>query len=102
VHTLDLALNLYPDNPYALMNRAIANLQNGKLDAAQSDYETLERILPKPLHTVYYGLGEVFYQKKNSKMALQYYNQYLKLAPRGTPEVKFVQERISKLKNGSI
>lgn len=99
---LDRALQLQPENQYALLNRAFANLQLGNLDAARSDYETLERTLPKPMHAVYYGLGEIAYKNKQKRTALQNYERYVKLAPPGTQEMKIVQDRIKILKNGTI
>lgn len=99
---LDRALQLQPENFYALLNHGIANFQLDNLDAARQDYETLERRLPKPMHIVHYALGEIAYKKKQNKTALQQYEKYLKLAPRGTPEMKLVQERIQKLKSGTI
>jgi tetratricopeptide (TPR) repeat protein len=99
---LDRALQLQPENLYALLNRGFANLQLGKLDDARRDYEILERTLPKPMHAVYYGLGEIAYKNKQKRTALQNYERYVKLAPAGTAEMRVVQERIKQLKSGTI
>ncbi len=98
----DEALKLKPKNPYALINRAIANFRLGKLDVAQQDYESLERLLPKPPRDVFYGLGEIAKQKKDRKTALKYYNQYLTVAPAGSPEANYIREQIKLLKSGAI
>jgi len=95
----DRALALKPQQPFALMNRAIAQLHVGKLDAAQQDYEQLERILPKANQAIYYGLGEIATRKKNYKNAIKYFNEYLRIAPVGSPESSTIRERIRTLKN---
>ncbi|HMC26220.1 MAG TPA: DUF2723 domain-containing protein [Verrucomicrobiae bacterium] len=99
---LDRALQLQPENLYGLLNRGFANLQLGNLEAARRDYEMLERTLPKPMHAVYYGLGEIAFKTKQKRTALQNYERYVKLAPNGTAEMKLVQERIKQLKSGTI
>ena len=99
---LDRAIQLQPNNLYALLNRGFANLQVGNLDAARQDYEILERRLPRPVHAVYFGLGEIAFKNKQKKTALQNFEKYVKLAPSGTQEMKVVQDRIKSLKNGAI
>ena len=96
----DSVLKLQPQNTYALMNRALLYLKTGKLELAQSDFENLRKILPKPLYAVSYGLGEIAYQKKNRKDALENYKEYLKLAPPGTPEIAVVRDRVKALEHG--
>ena len=98
----DRVLALKPQQPYALMNRAIAQLQCGRLDGAQQDYEQLDRLLPKKSHAVYYGLGEIASKKKNNKTAIRYFTQYLEVAPVGTPESAAIRERIKTLKNSPM
>jgi len=97
---LDRALKIQGQNVFALLNRAIANLQSGQLDAAQRDYEALQKLLPKPQHAVSYGLQEVHFKKRNRQLAIKYCNEFLKLAPPGTPEIKLVQDRLKSLKAG--
>lgn len=96
---LDRALKIQPQNPMALINRAIAQLRSGKLDGAQQDYEILERILAKPPHAVFYGLGEIAAQKKRYEEAIHYFDQYLKIAPVGAPETDTIRQRLRTLKN---
>ncbi len=102
VKLLDRALEQQPQNGVALMNRAIANLKLGNLDAAQRDYETLRLSLPRPLPSVYFGLGEIAWRKKQRESALRYYDEYLKLTPPSSPEVQFIRDRIKTLKSGSF
>jgi tetratricopeptide (TPR) repeat protein len=102
IPSLDRALLLQPENLYALLNRAIANLQLENFEAARQDYETLELHLPKPMHAVHYALGEIALRQKQKPKALKHFEKYLKLAPHGTPEMKFVEYRIQQLKSGAI
>jgi len=102
VKFLDHAHSLDPKSLIILMNRSICNLKSGKLDDAQRDYQALENSVPKVPYTVYYGLFDIAFQKKNPKTALKYGELYLKGAPKGTSEYKQVTERIIKVKNGSF
>jgi tetratricopeptide (TPR) repeat protein len=96
---LDRALKIQAQNPIALINRAIAQLRSGRLDAAQQDYQILEQILPKPPHAIYYGLGEIASQKKRYKDAIRYFDEYLKVAPVSAPETDTIRQRLRTLKN---
>jgi tetratricopeptide (TPR) repeat protein len=71
------------------------------LDAARHDYERLERQAPKPMYAVHYALGEIAFAKKQKKTALEHYEKYIKLAPRGTAEMQAIQARVQQLKNGA-
>ena len=102
VKLLDHALSLDPKNMLIVMNRSISNLKNGQLDAAQRDYQLLEKSLPKVPYTVYFGLFDVAYKKKNPKAALKYGQLYLKGAPKGTSEFKDVLQRVKNVKSGSL
>ena len=99
---LNNAVKIQPQNTYALINRAMAYLESGKLDLAESDFEALRKILPKPIYAVSYGLGEIAYQKKRRKEALTHYKDFLTLAPPGTPEVNVVRDRVKKLEKGTF
>ena len=97
---LNQALALQPDNQAALLNRAIANLQSGQLDAAQRDYEALQKRLPT-LHAIYFGLGEIAYQRKDVPAAIQHYESYLKFVPTtDSNEARGIQQRLQQLKAG--
>jgi tetratricopeptide (TPR) repeat protein len=86
-----------PRNFAALLNRAIANLQARKLDAAERDYEKLQSITQTSFR-VYYGLAEIAYQKKDWKAAGENYAKYIKYAPADSEETKFVRARLAELK----
>ena len=80
------------------MNRAIARLQSDQLEAAQRDYEALQKLMPTQ-HRVYYGLGEIAFRRKDVPSAIQHYEAYLKYAPPDTgAEAKGIAERLKQLK----
>jgi len=97
---LNRVLELEPGHRAALMNRSIANLQGGKLDAAEHDYQALREQLPK-FHAAYYGLGEIAFRRKQNREAIAFYERFLEYAPPDTAEIKQVKERLATLKSGS-
>ena len=94
---LNQVLKLQPNNEVALMNRSIAYLQSDQLDAAQRDYEVLQKRSPT-LFRVQYGLGEIAFRRKDTSAAIKHYETYLKYAPPGTEEAKQIAERLKQLK----
>jgi tetratricopeptide (TPR) repeat protein len=85
----------------ALFMRAKAYLNSDKLDEAQRDYDVLQKALPNEF-PVYYDLGEIAYRRNESKAAIEHYQHYLATAPTNfTDDIKFVSERLKKLKQGS-
>jgi len=93
---LTKALALETNNYSALLNRAIAYLQGEKLDAAQHDYETLQKVFPTAFQ-VYFGLGEIYYRKHDTNAAIRNYQLYLTNAPPHNDESQFVTKRIQEL-----
>lgn len=96
IQSLDHLLTLSPSNPPALLNRAIANLKTTNLDAAERDYQSLKVVMPK-LPSVYFGLGEVAFQRNQKDVATGHYLEYLKLASTNSDERALVIERLSQL-----
>jgi tetratricopeptide (TPR) repeat protein len=101
ITSLNKALDLQPDSPLGLMNRAIAELQSAKYDDAKRDYKQLEKILPTPNFAVYYGLGEVASKTNDRSGAIKNFKKYLKYAPENSDEAKQVRERLQKLERGA-
>jgi tetratricopeptide (TPR) repeat protein len=99
---LDRAIKADSGNCYALLNRAIANLHLDRLDDARRDYELILTKQSRVPYSIYYGLAEVAWRQKRPKAALKHYTDYMKAAPRGTPEFEQVQQRIRRLKSGAI
>lgn len=96
VETLSKALELQEGNTAARLNRAIANLQLKNLDEAQQDYEALLLVLTKP-HPIYYGLGEIASQRKETNLAIHNFRLYLSNAPPNTVEARKVRNRLNAL-----
>ena len=94
-------LELQKDNSAALLNRAMANLQNKKLDAAKRDYQELLRRFSIADYHVYYGLGEIAYMEKDWKAARENYEQYLRYMPPNADEAKRIRERLAEVKRKS-
>jgi tetratricopeptide (TPR) repeat protein len=96
------ALLVDSNNPYAILDLAIANLRCGNLDAAQKGYETLQKSFPTSTR-ISYGLQEVAYRKKDTNAAIRYCQLYLASAGGGTnsDEAKIVRERLKQLKTGA-
>jgi tetratricopeptide (TPR) repeat protein len=97
---LTRALTMDTNNYAALLNRAIANLRGNQLDAAQRDYESLQRTFPTA-HQIYYGLAEVAWRKQDTNAAIRNYQLYLANAQTNTAEAKLVSARLKELKSGS-
>jgi tetratricopeptide (TPR) repeat protein len=88
------------NNYSALLNRAIAYLRANKLEAAQGDYDVLQKAFPTA-HQIYYGLAEVAWRKKDTNAAIRNYQLYLANAQTNTAEAKDVSARLKELKPGS-
>lgn len=96
---LDRALSLDTNQHSALLNRAIANLRCGRFDAAQQDYEALQKTYPTA-PPIYYGLAEIARQKQDTNTAIRNYQLYLAKAQTNTAEAKIVRERLKELRPG--
>ena len=95
-------LQVDPKNIAAILNRAIAELQAGKLEAAWNDYRAAEKISPFPSFQIHYGLAEVAYQRKDKDAAIHNYKLYLKHAPDADvpgllAEKKLARDRLKEL-----
>lgn len=80
----------------ALFGRAVASLKSGKLDDAKRDYEALQRTFPTA-YQVYYGLGEIAFDRKETNAAIRNYELYLTNSPPNPEEMKNVEERLKQL-----
>jgi tetratricopeptide (TPR) repeat protein len=75
IPTLTRSLSL--TNTYVTrLNRAIAYLRTGRLDAAEADYQALLQQFPTA-YRVSAMLGEVALQRKDTNTAIRYYEHYL-------------------------
>jgi tetratricopeptide (TPR) repeat protein len=94
---LTQVLTIDTNNHSALLNRAIACLRANKLEAAQRDYEALQKAYPTAFQ-IYYGLGEIAWRKHDTNTAVRNYQLYLANSQTNTAEAKIVSERLKQLK----
>jgi Flp pilus assembly protein TadD len=97
---LSKAISLAPTNTTAIFCRAVSYLETGKLDEAQRDYELLRKISPNG-YPAYHGLAEIALKKKDTNTAILNFQLDLTNAPPNSPEAKYAEERLKKLKNPS-
>jgi tetratricopeptide (TPR) repeat protein len=97
IATLTRVLSIQTNNPQALFNRALANLDSDRLDAARADYETLGQTFTNSFQ-VAYGLGEIAWRKHETNEAIKNYEIYLSNAKTNTAESAKVVERLKSLK----
>src|ERR1044071_523338 len=93
---LTRAIEMQSTNYTALFNRALAYLRCEQLDASQKDYEALQRVMPTA-YTIYYGLQEIAYRRKDTNAAIHYCELYLTNSPSNPEEIKFVNVRLAEL-----
>jgi tetratricopeptide (TPR) repeat protein len=91
---LTRVIAIQTNNYSAWLNRAIAYLQDNKLDEAQRDYETLEKANQFQTQ-VYYGLGEIAYRKKDTNAAIHFYKLYFQHCSPNTPETRAEAQSLS-------
>jgi tetratricopeptide (TPR) repeat protein len=97
VSSFTQVLEVQKDHGAALLNRAIAHLRGNKLEDAERDYKALlERF--KNDFRVYYGLGEIAYQRKDWRAAAENYEQYLRYAPPNSAEANVIRQRLEEVK----
>jgi tetratricopeptide (TPR) repeat protein len=97
---LSRVIALDPDNHEAVFKRALAYLNTGKLNAARSDYQSLQQTHPKA-YPVAYGLGEIAWRQHATNEAVQNYTLYLANAPTNSAEFKLVSQRLADLKGAA-
>lgn len=99
----DRALKIAPNDEIGLFNRATANAKLNRLDAAQKDFESLLNIAKSGYRAVaLLGLGDVHFRKKNKSLSIGYYEDFIKAAPEGSPEIAVAKDRIKLLESGSF
>jgi tetratricopeptide (TPR) repeat protein len=91
------ALMVDSNNPYALLDLAIAYLRCDKLDEARQVSEKLQKVFPSNPR-VNYILQEIAYRKGETNTAIRYCQIYLANAQTNTAEAKIVAERLKELK----
>jgi tetratricopeptide (TPR) repeat protein len=90
-------LAIQTNNVNALFNRAVAYLNEGNLDAARADYETLRASYTNSFQ-VAYGLQEIAWRKHETNEAIKNCEIYLATARTNTAEFTNIVERYKSLK----
>jgi tetratricopeptide (TPR) repeat protein len=95
--TLNHALAIQKDSPDALLQRANAYFNSGKLAKAQTDYEAVQQTHNNSPE-VAYGLGEIAWHEYNTNEAIRNFEIYLAGSPTNSAETKTVLEQLHGLK----
>jgi tetratricopeptide (TPR) repeat protein len=98
---LNHALSLDTNNYSSLLLRGIAYLGAERLDDAQNDFETLKKTFPK-LIQVSYGLAQVADRKKDTNLAVQYYEACISEGGTNTLQGQSSFQRLIQLKGGKL
>ena len=97
IATLTQVPQMVPEDPKPLLNRAISELEAGKIPQAKADYLAVDKMTPRPYYVIYYGLTQVAQSQKDKAAEARYGNLYLKYAPRNTSEYTNVTVELKKL-----
>jgi tetratricopeptide (TPR) repeat protein len=98
----DRLVALRPDDLLPHLNRAIALLKSGQLDAAESDYLKVVEIQPQD-HRAYFGLGEIAWTRKDYKEAAKHYEDYLRFTRQpDNQEARDVEKRLKSIESGDL
>jgi tetratricopeptide (TPR) repeat protein len=98
IAALSRVLAVQTNNDNARFNRAIANLDSGRLDAARADYLRLQQSFTNAFQ-VAYGLGEIAWRQHDTNEAVRNYKIYLGAnANTNSDEFQTVRERYRELK----
>lgn len=95
--TLSQIIELQPQNASAVLNRAIAEVQIGKLEDAKRDYRKLRKLLPQQPYLSDWGLGEVAAHETNRTDEAHYLKRFLDTAPPNSLEVLQAKKRLKTL-----
>jgi tetratricopeptide (TPR) repeat protein len=94
---LTLLLTQQPGNHDALMLRALAFLQSGRIDAACRDYESAAAVMPDPT-SASLSLIEIANRLNDTNTAAKYARQYLAQSPTNQAGIRKVQDYLEKLR----
>ena len=97
--TLTALVSEEPQDPVPLLNRAISELQIQRLDAAKSDYQAVEKMMPAPAPAVYYGLAQVAQEQNDKAAEIRYDRLYVRHAPQNTLEFTNVTLQLRQLES---
>jgi tetratricopeptide (TPR) repeat protein len=98
IATLTKVIDRQPNNPTAFLNRAIAEVQVNKTQAAKADYEKLRKLMPQQqMYVIDYGLADIAAREKDRAEEIRCLKHYLADAPETSAEYRQVKQRLKKL-----
>jgi len=98
--TLTQVIKRQPNNPTAVLNRAIAEAQVNQIQAAKSDYQALRKLLPpNQQYAAYYGLADIAGRETNRTEEIRCLKLYLQSASTENAEYQQVTNRLKKLES---
>jgi predicted Zn-dependent protease len=92
--TLEQLMDLQQNNPTALLNHAVAEIQLKQFQAAKDDYKSLRKLLPHQVYVADFGLAEIAARESNTVDEIRYLKRYLDSAPDDTYEYQQAKKRL--------
>jgi tetratricopeptide (TPR) repeat protein len=97
ITTLSRVLSLDSSDTQARLNRAVARLASGQLEAARDDYQELLNA-PATSQKALFGLGGIAWRKRDTNSAIQFYEQYLATGKPESVQYSIASRRLKQLK----
>ena len=97
IPALTRALQLQTNNYNAQLYRAVAYLNCERLDDAEHDYQTLQKIFPTSVE-VNAGLGDIALRRQDTNTAVRFYEICAANSAPGSDQSRFYSERVKNLK----
>jgi predicted Zn-dependent protease len=90
---------MQPDNATALLNRAVAEVQLKRINAAKDDYKALGQLMPQQRYVVDFHMADIASLENNIPEEIRCLKRYLRGAPEETTEYTSVQKRLQTLES---
>jgi len=100
IASLTAALALAPTNGLIRLNRAVALLKAGQLDASRQDYEVLLKDAPNS-EPILFGLEEIAWRQQKRDTAIGFCQQYLTNSSPQSAEYKLVANHLRTLQSSA-
>jgi tetratricopeptide (TPR) repeat protein len=97
ITTLSKAIAADPSDEEARLQRAIASMGAGQLEAAHADYQELLKTQSGHANALY-GLGAIAWRKRDTNAAIDFYQQYLSRSNKESPQFRLASARLRQLK----
>src|ERR1043166_5533575 len=101
IASLTAALTISPQNENARLLRAVAYQGAEQLDAARADYQELLNTASNPRNALF-GLGTVAWRRRETNLAINYYQRFLSNSVLVTRQDQLAAERLKELRQEKI